>query len=222
MTTASATFLNLPADKRERFIAAALEEFASHPYDTASVTRIVAELGIAKGSVYQYFKNKFGLFEYLVSLATEREMEWHEQHPADPGLGFQDRVRAMVVSGLSWALLEPRWARVGLRAMEQSKEPRLQALRKMQRETGHAYTVGMLTEAVARGEIRGDLDLELVASFVGSMFTGGLMDALTRQSGVELSDLADDPDLGRTLSELHLERVVDGALVLIMQGLASR
>ena len=45
------TFQNLPAAKRDRFVAAALDEFAQHDYRTTSLTRIVAAAGIAKGSV---------------------------------------------------------------------------------------------------------------------------------------------------------------------------
>ena len=49
------TFDRLAPAKRDAFLDAALAEFAAHDFDTASVSRVVAELGIAKGSVYQYF-----------------------------------------------------------------------------------------------------------------------------------------------------------------------
>ena len=59
------TFHNLPEEKKGQFINAALEEFAGNNFDTASVTRIVKKLGIAKGSVYQYFEDKLELWLYL-------------------------------------------------------------------------------------------------------------------------------------------------------------
>ena len=52
------TFFNLPEDKRENLINIAIEEFAENDYQTASISRIVANAGIAKGSFYQYFENK--------------------------------------------------------------------------------------------------------------------------------------------------------------------
>ena len=51
------TFENLATAKREQFIQAALAEFAAHNYEVASVNRIVKALGIARGSVYQYFED---------------------------------------------------------------------------------------------------------------------------------------------------------------------
>ena len=65
------TFLNLPDAKRNRIIEVALKEFAQNDFRNASVTRMVRILGIAKGSVYQYFKNKQDLYLYLLELAEE-------------------------------------------------------------------------------------------------------------------------------------------------------
>ena len=52
------TFTNLPEEKRRHFLNIAIKEFAEHPYNTASISEIVRQAGIAKGSVYQYFENK--------------------------------------------------------------------------------------------------------------------------------------------------------------------
>lgn len=65
------TFLNLPEEKRQRIIDVALAEFAEHTYEMASLSRIVNNLEIAKGSMYQYFANKQALYMYVVSHAYE-------------------------------------------------------------------------------------------------------------------------------------------------------
>jgi AcrR family transcriptional regulator len=67
------TFFNLDKKKREKFLKACFEEFSAHEYNSASVSLIVKELEIAKGSVYQYFENKKDLFFYLVDIATEEK-----------------------------------------------------------------------------------------------------------------------------------------------------
>ena len=56
------TFHNLPKDKQSRIIDAAIDEFASVPFDAASVNRIVRGAKIAKGSFYQYFENMVDLY----------------------------------------------------------------------------------------------------------------------------------------------------------------
>jgi AcrR family transcriptional regulator len=67
--TASKTFKRLPETKKHDFLGTAYKEFALHDYESASITNLVKELGIAKGSVYQYFKDKQALYEYLISNA---------------------------------------------------------------------------------------------------------------------------------------------------------
>src|SRR4030065_1156972 len=63
------TFPHLPADKQERVLDAALTEFADQGYHQASLNRLVARAGIAKGSLYQYFPNKEGIFRYIFQIA---------------------------------------------------------------------------------------------------------------------------------------------------------
>lgn len=48
--------------KRALILAAAMKYFAEHGYEAARVGDIAAELGIAKGSVFQHFISKDGLF----------------------------------------------------------------------------------------------------------------------------------------------------------------
>src|SRR5271168_1018608 len=48
--------------KRTRIIDTAMRQFAEHGYHAARVGDMAAELGIAKGSVFQHFGSKDGLF----------------------------------------------------------------------------------------------------------------------------------------------------------------
>lgn len=60
------TFFNLPEEKRRRILDCAVDEFAEHGYDMASISRMVAAAGIAKGSFYQYFEDKEDLYGYVI------------------------------------------------------------------------------------------------------------------------------------------------------------
>src|ERR1700691_1992164 len=48
--------------KRARIVDAAIRHFAERGYNAARVEDIASQLGIAKGSVFQHFKSKDGLF----------------------------------------------------------------------------------------------------------------------------------------------------------------
>ena len=71
------TFFNLPEDKRTLICDVAIDEFAEYPFDQASINRIVAKSGIAKGSFYQYFEDKKDLFLHIMQLIAEEKINYH-------------------------------------------------------------------------------------------------------------------------------------------------
>jgi AcrR family transcriptional regulator len=68
----SDTWWNLELPKRQFIIDACLTEFAAHNMDSASLSTIVKELGIAKGSIYQYFTDKEELYLYILKYAHDQ------------------------------------------------------------------------------------------------------------------------------------------------------
>lgn len=63
----SPTFQNLKEDKKNRIIDAALVEFSTRPFNEASITNIVKNADISRGSFYQYFGNKENIYKHLVN-----------------------------------------------------------------------------------------------------------------------------------------------------------
>ena len=53
---------NMTVCRREQIMAAAMTEFANHPYQTASLNEIIRASGISKGVVYYYFDSKDDLY----------------------------------------------------------------------------------------------------------------------------------------------------------------
>lgn len=212
-----ATFDNLPPDKRSRFIEAALVEFSSRPYDQASISRIVSTLGIAKGSVYQYFKDKRDLFTWLIEEANRKKIAVVTEQPPPAEADVFSRLRWMYLQGLRFQARHPRWARIGLRAMEPSLDPQISALR----QTHHRMAQGFLREQLlagqAEGSVRSDLDLDAVVPIIQGMLTEGLLRAFLHRAGTT------DP-LSPAISALSDEdamAVVDAALGLLRRGLSA-
>lgn len=61
-------------ETRRNFLDAALEEFCSYGYTDASTTRIVEQSGMARGSLYYHFGDKYGLFEAVYRAMLDRAM----------------------------------------------------------------------------------------------------------------------------------------------------
>lgn len=60
------TFFNLPEDKKKRLIAGAMKEFSAKSLNEASISNIVKNAKISRGSFYQYFEDKKDLYFYLI------------------------------------------------------------------------------------------------------------------------------------------------------------
>ena len=71
----TSTFFNLPAEKREKLIRAAWEEFGRTSYPESSINKIIQAADIPRGSFYQYFADKAALFRYLMNLIGDHFSE---------------------------------------------------------------------------------------------------------------------------------------------------
>ena len=66
-----ATFYNLSADKQAKILAVLKTEFSSKPFNEVTVKTIVEQLGMARGSFYQYFEDLEDSYFYVLDQETE-------------------------------------------------------------------------------------------------------------------------------------------------------
>ena len=69
------TFLFLPEEKRQGLINYSYMEFAEHSFKGASLSKIIRHAGIAKGSFYQYFRDKKHLYLYLIESSLDEKFK---------------------------------------------------------------------------------------------------------------------------------------------------
>ena len=62
----SRTFFNLKEEKRKRIEKALIHEFGKGSFEQASITNIIKEAEIPRGSFYQYFEDKKDAVKYLI------------------------------------------------------------------------------------------------------------------------------------------------------------
>ena len=107
------TFFNLPEEKRALISKVAVDEFAEYSFEQASINRIVANSGIAKGSFYQYFEDKKDLFLYLVQLAAEEKLNYFSSVLGNPQAhDFFTLIREIYLSGMQFAVEHPEYAAI--------------------------------------------------------------------------------------------------------------
>ncbi len=211
----SSTFNNLPPDKQERILDEALSEFAAVGYARASVNRLVARLGIAKGSIFQYFRDKPGLFQQVFDFAVERVKGHLRQVRAETkGQEVFSRLEQSLTSGLRLIEKNPRLFQLYLRVVFEGDVPFRGRLLASIRIFSHGYIMDLLSDGAAAGELRPDLDLELAAFVVDATLERFLV-----ASAVEHMD----PGLG--LHRADAERAAElaaGLVATLRAGLGAR
>jgi AcrR family transcriptional regulator len=164
------TFLNLPEAKRQAVIDAAVDEFAAYPYEQASVNRIVANAGIAKGSFYQYFNGKKDLFFYLISLIAADKIHYLSAELNNPtGHDFYTLMHELFLSGARFALDRPRYAAIANRLLAEKDGPIFRELQAESRPISFAVFQPLIRQAISRGEIRDDVDVTILNYIITSL-----------------------------------------------------
>src|SRR6202166_1346699 len=96
-------YRNLPPrprseDKRAKIIDSAMRHFAEQGYQAVRVGDIAAELGIAKGSIFQHFSSKDGLFFEVYKKAVRSFPRYLDAPPEVRGSGFFEILRYWLAS----------------------------------------------------------------------------------------------------------------------------
>jgi AcrR family transcriptional regulator len=152
---ALATFRHLPPDKQERVLDAALGEFSDQGYQAASLNRLVAQAGIAKGSLYQYFPNKEGVFYYVFQYALKlvrRTLTSVKEETLEED--FFSRLEKSLLAGVRFLREHPRIYNLYLKIQYDRNVPFREELMAAVRRHAAEYFASLVRRARSRGELR--------------------------------------------------------------------
>jgi len=164
------TFENLPDKKRERVLAEATREFAEHGYHQASVNRIVGRLGIAKGSLFKYFGNKQGLFEYLFGHAVAQfKKPLKDIRNTTSGKDFFERIEKSLLAGVAFIKAHPLIYRIYLKMLFQENFPLRDTFLSEVRQASAKFLRPLVEEAIESGQLRSDIDPDMAVFHLDSV-----------------------------------------------------
>jgi AcrR family transcriptional regulator len=155
------TFFNLPADKRETIVNAAVDEFAEYGLENASTNRIVANSRISKGSFYQYFEDKQDVFMYLLSVVEREKMDFFKgMHPPSMNMDTFEYFRWMIKAGMEFNSAYPRMTQAVSRVLLGEGLYYGKNFASYREKTTQALSM-MIQQAIERGEVDPSVDVEL-------------------------------------------------------------
>jgi AcrR family transcriptional regulator len=164
------TFYNLPDKKRKNIEKTAISEFAKYGFDKASITRIVDNCSIAKGSFYQYFEDKKDLFFYLITRIGEEKVKalspvMERSHEYD----FFGLIRALFLEGLKFAASNPEITLMGDWFFKNQEHPIFKEMMETGLENARNIYTGLLNTAIKKGEIRSDIDVAYISHTIATL-----------------------------------------------------
>ena len=177
--------------KRSRIIDAAMQHFAEHGYHAARVGDIADSLGIAKGSIFQHFGSKDGLFFEVYKRAV-RSFSKYLDAPADVrAAGFFDVLYYWLVR--TEHLLREDWIpyRISLLGNYGTDLVLKREINRFLTTEDPYGMVAFVRFGIERGELRNDMDAEMIVSlldwtferFQDALLTAELDPGLFRRQG---------------------------------------
>ncbi|MBI5572656.1 MAG: TetR/AcrR family transcriptional regulator [Desulfomonile tiedjei] len=160
----SSTFLQLEGRKQQRIVSAALTEFANEGYAGASVNTIVKKTGISKGSLFNYFSDKHGLFMFVFEQALEMVKDYLRRVRDETAAeDLFTRLEKSLMAGVAFIRAHPRVYKIYLRVLYESGLPDRNSLIKSIRRLSIEYLTEFIEVAKSRGEIDPEIDVNEAA-----------------------------------------------------------
>lgn len=207
------TFFNLSDEKREMIENVAIDEFAKAGFDMGSINTIVEKCGIAKGSFYQYFKNKKDLFIYLLmDVGAKKKLEYVTtamQNPEEHN--FFVLIKDMYLAGILYAKDHPKLSAIGMWTMKNSSHGILNDILKQSEDMAEKFYENLLQRAKEKGEIREDIDISIVAHMLFNLSVSTMEYCFKNDRAKDFSDISSMSD--------NILKTVDKLIDLLQFGI---
>jgi AcrR family transcriptional regulator len=177
---------------------------------------MISNLGIAKGSMYQYFDNKESLFRYIFEYGVRLVKDTIRQAENNilPGQDTFTKIQVFFSSSMEFVKTYPLIFRLYLRTAFESDLPFKQELIKKVYLFSMAYLIPLLEEGRVRGEIREDCRPQLVAFMIMAMIDRFLQTYLWTH--------LDSASLSPWLGPENLQQDLDELVEILKRGLKTR
>jgi AcrR family transcriptional regulator len=164
------TFRNLSRGKQERITNIAIDEFSEKGFYGTSINAIVQRLGIAKGSIFQYFGDKHGLFRFVFNTSMEQVKHYlktvrNETIEDDLFL----RLEKTLLAGVTFIQQHPSIYKLYLKILFEPEIPYRREMLLSLREYSLEYIQSLLETAQERAEIRAEINLGQAAFMIDAV-----------------------------------------------------
>jgi TetR/AcrR family transcriptional regulator len=214
------TFMNLTEERQKEIIDACLREFALHDYNEVSLSKIIAELGLAKGSFYRYFESKRDLYEYLIEYAKKMNIGLFEKTLQDPGDDILDAWSRFYLQAAMLDNKDPAFGGFGYKVSQERDNVVLGNVAFKSKMRGLEVLKGLFMEQQKKGNIRDDLDIDQMV-YTLLQVQEGVMDYLALKYKIDFKkNIAKGKPLF-SIPEAVLEQELAGFAKILREGISN-
>lgn len=170
--SATSVYDGLDKDKQNKVLDAAVKEFSHKGYNNASMNSLTASAGISKGSIFQYFRNKQGLFDFVVSSATNQVKAYlnsvvKESQDKD----FFAAIESLLKSGFEFIDTHPYLARIYYQILLTGDAPSGHKIATELNRKAQGFLEKQIITGIERGDLRSEIDPAKTAFLLDSIFS---------------------------------------------------
>jgi TetR/AcrR family transcriptional regulator len=164
------TFVGLSKDKQDVIFFSAIKEFAKKGYSLASTNTICKEAGISKGSMFQYFETKEGLFFFVIRKAlAEIIYVYKKSYQLDiENLSLKEIFMKSCLQLIEFYEKYPFHYKLYLRTNYEIDAPNYREIRRYLVRYVSAITHQFIDVGKKRGVLRDDVSSELAHFFINN------------------------------------------------------
>lgn len=207
------TFLNLSKEKQKNIIDISIKEFSTYDFETASINRIITELGIAKGSFYRYFNNKEDLYLYVVDYAINIRFDYIIKGIDIDSCDLIEGFRKICYRCLEFDLKNPDYNNLLYRAIETGINLKTQFHKS---NIGCDYFDKLVKDAQNKGKINRELNSDLLV-YLLLIINYNLERFISRKLGITYDQIAKN---GFDQYKKLISEIIDQVTAFISNGVS--
>ena len=179
-------------ETRKAILQSALDLFYEKGYSKTTFELISSEIGLTKGAVYWYFKNKPDLLAAIINVYIERKMAYLNEKV--PALESVDDIKNYFLAAADFLLSDENAYKMAFflsLQMEWSEYIITKVLQGVKENTQYCFEYLKKSLAIMqkKGEIRSDIKADVLSSIIFNLWTGNVEACLSKRDKTDLKDM---------------------------------
>ena len=161
-----------PLDRWPQLADKALEYFSKQSFNEASLSAVLRDVKITKGSFYFQFYDKMDLYLCTMERIGRDKTVFLKQNMTqlDPAEGFFGQLKAIVTGALAFSRTEPRYDGIWRNFIHESDDVKM-AVKTAFPEISNDFLGGLVDHAIATGQLTQKYDRDFIYSTVNLYFS---------------------------------------------------